>query len=132
MPTIALTTDNFHDLLLNSDVLLIDLTAEWSVKCQRFTPVFAAVAEIYPTVTFATLDTDAEPDLAARFTVPSIPTLVIVRERVVLYARAGELTHDELVQLLEQVLATDMVNVHSQSLAQEIDEDYARSFKSAS
>ena len=112
MATVTATADNFQDLVSGNDTVLIDFWASWCGPCRMFAPVYEQAAEKHPDVVFAKVDTEAETDLAAAFQIMSIPTLMIVREGVVVYSQAGALPAPALEQLIEQALALDMAEVH--------------------
>ncbi|MEN8113301.1 MAG: thioredoxin domain-containing protein, partial [Actinomycetota bacterium] len=67
MATVNLTKDTFEETILNSDVVLVDFWAEWCGPCKMFAPTYEKVSEQYPNITFAKVDTEAEPELAGYF-----------------------------------------------------------------
>ncbi len=79
-----------------------------------FAPVFEQASDKYPDITFAKVDTEDQPGLAGAFGIQSIPTLAVLRERVVLHSQAGALPAAALEQLIEAASAVDMAEVHSQ------------------
>lgn len=114
MPTIELTKDNFAATIAENDTVLVDFWAAWCGPCRSFAPTFEAAAEKHPDLVFGKVDTEAQPELAGSFAVRSIPTLMVFRENVVLYSQAGALPGDVLENLIEQVRAVDMEDVHRQ------------------
>jgi thioredoxin 1 len=114
MPTTNLSTDDFADFFTSNDIGIIDFWAAWCGPCRSFAPVFEAAAERHPDIGFGKVDTEAHPELAAQFNVMSIPTLVVFRENVILYAQPGALPEAALEQLIEGVLSIDMDEVRKQ------------------
>ena len=114
MATITATTGTFDTLVDDSDILLVDFWAAWCGPCRNFAPVFEQASEQHPDVVFATVDTEAEQELAARAAITSIPTLMAFREGILVYARPGALPAPALEQLLSAVRALDMDDVRAQ------------------
>jgi thioredoxin 1 len=117
--TVVLTKENFDQLIANNDIVLIDFWAEWCGPCRAFKPIFAAAAARHTDVTFATCDTEAEPELAAAFQIRSIPTLAIFRDKILLYAQPGMLPAEALDDLVRQVKALDMEKIRAEIAARE-------------
>jgi thioredoxin 1 len=117
--TVKLTKDNFEQIVTGSPVVAIDFWASWCGPCRMFAPIFEAASDKYPNVVFAKVNTEEEQELAANFNIRSIPTLMIVRDRVVLFSQAGALPASALDQVLDKALALDMDEVHREIEAQE-------------
>ncbi|UXY32002.1 thioredoxin [Streptomyces sp. HUAS TT20] len=117
MPTVELTKDNFEETVTGSDIVLIDFWAAWCGPCKMFGPVYEKAAERHPDIVFGKVDTEAQPELAATFQISSIPTLMAVRDRTVLYARPGALPPQALEELIGKVRAVDMEDVRRQAAA---------------
>lgn len=119
MATIQLTSENFKDVINNNDIVIVDFWAEWCGPCKSFGPTFEAASEKYPEIAFAKVNTEEERDMAAGFNIRSIPTLMVFREQVILYAEAGALPASALDQLVEQVKGLDMDAIKAEIAAEE-------------
>src|SRR5437868_15294736 len=111
MATLPLTTDDFKTTVEKGGILLIDWWAEWCGPCRAFAPVYEKVSGDNPDITFAKIDTEKEQQLAAAFGIRSIPTLMIFRDGVPLFAQPGALPQSDLEELVRKVRALDMDEV---------------------
>ena len=114
MATIALTKDNFEQVVSGNDMVLVDFWAPWCGPCKGFAPVFEASSEKHTDVVFGKVNTDDEQDLAASFNIRSIPTLMFFREKVILFSQAGALPGSALEQVIAQGRELDMTAVHTE------------------
>ncbi len=114
MSVIELTKDNFNDTVDNNDIVVVDFWAEWCGPCKSFAPVFETVAENHPDMVFGKIDTEAQTELAQAFQIRSIPTLMLFREQVQLFAQPGALPIAQLEDLVQKAKALDMKTVHDQ------------------
>ncbi len=114
MATIELTLDNFQQTIDDNDTVFVDFWAEWCGPCRQFGPVFEAAAEQNPDIVFGKVDADAQQELAGHFQVRSIPTLMAIRDNVVLFAQPGALPAHALDDVIAQVQAVDMDDVRRQ------------------
>lgn len=120
MATIELTSENFSDTVDEGGIVLLDFWASWCGPCRMFAPVFEKAADKHGDVVFGKVDTEAQIELAQAFGISSIPTLMAIRDGVVLYAQPGALPEPALEQLIEQVRAVDMDDVR-RTLAEQPD-----------
>jgi thioredoxin 1 len=111
MATVAITADTFDEVLAANDIVLLDFWAEWCGPCRTFGPIFEQVSENHPDITFGKVDTEAEQALAAQFRIMSIPTLMILRDKIVLFAQPGVVPREGLEDLITQVRNLDMDEV---------------------
>ncbi len=118
MATIELTTANFNATIENNDVVIVDFWAPWCGPCRMFAPTFEAVSEDYPKVVFAKLNTEDQQELAASFNIRSIPTLMVFREKVIIFSQAGMLPKASFEEVVQKSLALDMAPVHADIAAQ--------------
>jgi len=119
MATVELTKENFSDVVGGAELVLIDFWASWCGPCRSFGPVFEEASTRHPDVVFGKVDTEAQRELAAAFRVMSIPTVVVVREGLVLYAKPGALPLEVLDELVSRAQALDMDQVRSNRAARQ-------------
>ena len=113
------TKDNFAEVIENNDIVVVDFWAPWCGPCQSFAPIFEAAAEANTDAAFVKVNTEGEQELAAHFQIRSIPTLMVFREKVLVFAQPGVLPESALAKLLTEVKALDMEQVHKDIAEQE-------------
>jgi len=116
---VELDADRFPGAVDGHPFAVIDFWAPWCAPCRAFAPVFAAAAQRHADVLFAKINTEDEQQLAAQFNIRSIPTLMIFRDNIIVYAEAGALPAAALDQVLAAARALDMVEVRRDVEAQQ-------------
>jgi thioredoxin 1 len=111
MPTTDLTADTFEAAVDAEGIVLVDFWAAWCGPCRWFAPVFEQAAQRHGDLVFAKVDTEAQPELAGAFGIMSIPTLMIIRDKVILYTQPGALPEPTLEELIAKARAVDMDEV---------------------
>ena len=117
--TVEITKENFQQTVEKDGIVLLDWWAAWCGPCRMFAPTFEKVAKAHPDITFGKIDTEAQPELAGSFQIRSIPTLMILRDKVLLFSQPGALPEAGLEDLIKQVRALDMDKVRAEIAAQE-------------
>ncbi|MBB4934308.1 thioredoxin 1 [Lipingzhangella halophila] len=125
MATIELTKDNFNETLTENNFVLIDFWASWCGPCKQFAPVYEKASEEHTDLVFAKVDTEDQQELAASFDIQSIPTLMVVRDRTVIYAQPGALPEEALQDLIKQARDLDMDEVQKEIAKQQAEGDSA-------
>ena len=113
MATVNLTAANFEEKVSNSAITIIDFWAPWCGPCKAFAPTYEEVSKNHPDVMFAKVDTEAEQQLGAQFNIRSIPTLMVIRENIVIFSQAGALSKNALEDLVKQIKEVDMDEVRA-------------------
>ena len=114
MAYINLTTENFTETIETNETVIIDFWAEWCGPCQQFAPIFEQVAQNNPDITFAKVNTEEQKEIAAQFAIRSIPTLIIVKEGVLVFNQAGMLPEESFNDVIKQAKELDMAKVHEE------------------
>jgi thioredoxin 1 len=118
LATVELTKENFDHTVSDNPMVIVDFWAPWCGPCRGFAPIFEKAAESHPDVVFGKVNTDDQQELAGSFGIRSIPTLMVFRDKVVLFQQAGALPASALEQVLAQAKSLDMAKVHQELAAQ--------------
>lgn len=119
MATQDITSEQFNEVISSNDIVIIDFWAEWCGPCKSFAPTYEKVSEKHEGIVFAKVNTEQEQELAAHFQIRSIPTLMVFREEVVLFAQPGMLSETQLEDVISKIQALDMATVHEEVAQQE-------------
>ena len=114
MATIELTNESFEKTVNENPMVIIDFWAPWCGPCKGFAPVFEKASETHKDVVFAKINTDEQQELAGSFGIRSIPTLMVFRDKVILFQQAGALPGQALEQVISQAKSLDMAKVREE------------------
>ncbi len=114
MAVLDLTEENFEQTIVNNDFVIIDFWAPWCGPCRGFAPVYEAASENHADIVFAKVNTEEQQGLAGHFQIRSIPTLMIFREKVIIYSQPGALPAGAFDDLIARAKEVDMAKVHEE------------------
>jgi thioredoxin 1 len=121
MAVVELTKDDFEEVVTNNTFVIVDFWAPWCGPCRSFAPTYEKVSGDHPDIIFAKVNTEDEQEIAAHFQIRSIPTLMIFRDKIIIYSEAGALPESAFRELVSKAGELDMDEVRQQIAAQQAD-----------
>jgi len=109
--TVELTKETFEETITGNDIIIVDFWAPWCGPCKSFAPIYEAESEKHDDIVFAKINTEDQQELGASFNIRSIPTLMIFREKIVIFSQAGALPASALEEIISKTKALDMDEV---------------------
>jgi thioredoxin 1 len=119
MAVVELTKDNFEETVTGNGFVIVDFWAPWCGPCRSFAPTYEKVSEDHDDIVFAKVNTENEQEIAAHFQIRSIPTLMIFREKIIIYSEAGALPESAFRELVKKAGELDMAEVKRQVAEQQ-------------
>jgi len=125
MAVVELTKDNFEEIVTSNEFVIVDFWAPWCGPCRSFAPVYDKVSEDHPDVVFAKVNTEDEQEIAGHFQIRSIPTLMIFRDKIIIFSEAGALPESAFRELVAKAGELDMEEVRRQVAQQQSSQGHA-------
>jgi thioredoxin 1 len=125
MAVVELTKDNFEEVVTNNKFVIVDFWAPWCGPCRSFAPTYEKVSEDHPDVVFAKVNTEDEQEIAGHFQIRSIPTLMIFRDKIIIFSEAGALPESGFRELVSKAGELDMDEVRRQVAEQSAEQGQA-------
>ncbi len=114
MATVNVIIDDFEDVINKNDFVIVDFWAPWCGPCKSFAPIYEELSEKYPDIVFAKVNTEEQKELATSFNIRSIPTLMILREQIILFSQSGALQASQLEEVIVEAQSLDMEQVRKE------------------
>jgi thioredoxin 1 len=118
MAVVELNKDNFEQTIKDNAFVVVDFWAPWCGPCRNFAPVYDKVSADHDDIVFGKINTEIEQEIAGHFQIRSIPTLMIFRDQVIIFAQPGAMPESSFRQLLGKAQDLDMDEVRAQIAAQ--------------
>lgn len=111
MAVIDAKRDTIEGIVEDNNIVIFDFWAPWCGPCRSFAPIFEAAAEKYPDIVFSKVNTEEEREIAEHFSIRSIPTIMVFREQMLVYAQPGSIPENEIGALIDKIKSLDMDEV---------------------
>ena len=103
MALIKLNKDNFDEIVNGSESkVLIDFYADWCGPCKMLAPTIEAIAQDHPELTICKVNVDDDVDLAIKYGIESIPTIIVTRSGEVVSRAVGVRTKEYILTMLKE------------------------------
>ena len=116
---IELTAATFEETVKKGGLILIDWWAPWCGPCRSFAPIYESVAAKHDDAVFAKVNTEDQPELGGAFQIRAIPTLMIFREKIIIFSQPGMLPANAFDDLIARARELDMDHVRKEIAEQE-------------
>ena len=101
MSVIKVNKSNFESVIADEKPVLLDFYADWCGPCRMVSPIVDQIAEEHPEYVVGKINVDDDPELAQKFDVMSIPTLVVMKNGEVVNQSTGARPKEQILELLK-------------------------------